>query len=84
MTVSEALAAYNASFRSRICKLQLSDAKKVVYTFRRDLGAVRTAELGKPLELGPGDQRYVDAVLRAGGFRYLIKLPNGKYAEVRP
>lgn len=82
--ISAALKRSKSSLGSRICKLQLSDAKKVVYTFRRDLGAVRTSELGKPLTLGPGDARYVAACKAAGGFHYTTRLADGRLVTVTP
>jgi hypothetical protein len=48
-----------------------------------DVG-LRTSELGRPLDLGPGDDRYVREVLKLGGFHYVTKLPDGRYVEVRP
>lgn len=45
---------------------------------------LRTSELGKPLDLGPGDDRYVRAVMAQGGFLYRTRLPDGTTVEVRP
>lgn len=42
------------------------------------IAQLRTSELGKPLDLGEGDQRYVDAVLRAGAFASMARLNDGR------
>lgn len=46
--------------------------------------SLRTSELGKPLELGPGDDRYVKAVMKAGGFHYTTRLADGRLVTVTP
>lgn len=39
---------------------------------------VRTSELGKPLDLGEGDARYVAACLDQGGFASMTQLGDGR------
>lgn len=34
---------------------------------------LRTSELGRPLDLGPGDDRYVDHCLERGGFASFVR-----------
>lgn len=58
------------SVDSRACKLGLAKNPRnyIGPMFKTSLGALRTAELGKPLDLGEGDYRYIQACLNAGGF----------------
>lgn len=39
---------------------------------------------GVPLDLGPGDARYVALCLAQGGFVRRVELPSGQIVEVRP
>lgn len=73
-----------SSVESRIVKLRLQIGPARAYTYRSDLPPVRACEVGKPLDLGEGDARYVRACLAQGGFRYRAILPDGTTVEVRP
>ena len=45
---------------------------------------LRPYDAAVPLDLGPGDGRYVAACLAQGGFHYTTRLPDGRLVTVRP
>lgn len=55
------------------------------YNRRSSIEAIglRGFELGRPLDLGPGDDRYVEAVMRAGGFAAVRRVHGAIYFAAR-
>ena len=76
--IAKTLNRSGSSLGSRMTKLGLSEAKRFTYTHRRDLGALRTCELVPALTLGAGDDRYIEACMRQGGFASATQLSDGR------